>query len=153
MSTPGGCSCVKSKCSARYCPCSKRGALCGPSCKCLNCENISSVNINSKSISKSASAGPRRTTSRTQAVVTVDPPFALNPSLPSPSSPTSSDSNIDDNYIDDIEILVRDVQVLVVKEVLKAARASKTFGPFRTLSLVSSFFRGLVLRECTKLSQ
>lgn len=34
-----GCSCAKSKCLTRQCKCRKNGNLCGPGCKCRNCEN------------------------------------------------------------------------------------------------------------------
>ena len=34
-----GCSCSKSKCVNRLCKCKKQNSLCGPGCRCKNCEN------------------------------------------------------------------------------------------------------------------
>ena len=33
------CRCVKSKCLKLYCECFSSGVLCGPHCKCVNCNN------------------------------------------------------------------------------------------------------------------
>lgn len=43
-----GCSCKKG-CGSQRCGCKKKGTHCGPSCQCLNCNNISDRNIEESS--------------------------------------------------------------------------------------------------------
>ncbi|CAH8361404.1 unnamed protein product [Eruca vesicaria subsp. sativa] len=42
-----GCKCKRTKCLKKYCECFQANALCSDNCKCINCENVNALGINS----------------------------------------------------------------------------------------------------------
>lgn len=41
-----GCNCKKSNCLKKYCECFNNNIFCGNNCKCKNCKNIKTMEIN-----------------------------------------------------------------------------------------------------------
>ena len=56
-----GCNCKKNKCQTLHCACLKRGVVCAPSCRCINCLNTPSLKKSVEAVEPSGIPAHRAT--------------------------------------------------------------------------------------------